>query len=355
MYLIEQSIPLNKIFKDYFNNEKHSPRKLRDKDYAAFAEIDFSTLDSAPSYIQLNVPEWLSVKLQDSLGDRFEQEMQASNQRAKTDIRINTLKSTLKQVTHFLKQSGYQVEPSDITPWGLRFKERVSLFNHDTFKQGWFEIQDQGSQLLAQLTDVKAGDRVVDFCAGAGGKTLAMAAMMKNKGSIWACDVHSKRLQQTIKRAKRAGVYNCRTQHLKSENDKWVKHHSSKSDVVLIDAPCSGTGTWRRNPDSRWHLTEKALGELIDLQQSILTSSSRLVKPGGKLLYATCSLLKQENEDQIEWFLNGNSQFELSQLNIQEPLKNNLDCVLYNNHELRTLPYLSDTDGFYVCALRRKE
>ena len=337
----------------FFDGDRYSPKPLRQEQVEAFEKLDVS-LDDAPVNVRLNVPEWICESLQSALGDRFEEEMQATNQRASTDIRVNTLKSNLGQVSQILKTVGYKFEASGLSPWGIRFDGRVALFGLDAFRQGWFEVQDEGSQLLALVSGVKAGDKVVDFCAGAGGKTLAMAAMMQNKGTVYACDVHSKRLENLTKRAKRAGVHNVRSHVLSSENDKWVKKHKEQADVVLIDAPCSGTGTWRRSPDSRWNLTPENLENLTQLQQSILQSAKRLVKPGGRLVYATCSLLREENEQQVAAFLADNEEFEALELALPESLTENQDKIQFNGNQLRTFPALSETDGFFVALFQRK-
>jgi len=341
------------LLANIFNGEKFSPKRLSVNELAALEKLTPDTLKNAPVHVQLNVPEWVAPLLETALGERYVTEMRATNQRAATDIRVNTLKSTREQVMQVLKSADHAVSATDLSPWGLRFESRVALFAMDAFRQGWFEVQDQGSQLLALLTGVTAGAKVVDFCAGAGGKTLAMAAMMENKGTIYACDVHNKRLEQLSKRARRAGVHNLRSHVLSSENDKWVKKHLQMADVVLIDAPCTGTGTWRRNPDSRWNLTQQNLLDLVALQQSILDSACRLVKPGGRLLYATCSLLQEENENQVVSFLARNSDFTASTLALPELLAQHADKFVANGHEFRTFPDLSGTDGFYVAQLVR--
>ena len=338
---------------DYFNSEKYSPKYLNLSLLTRLNNVEFESLNDAPEHIRLNVPEWLAAKLKTALGDEFANVMTAMNQRASTDVRINQLITNNQQAIDLFDKLGFDYTESILSPWGLCFSQRVALFGLKEFRQGWFEIQDQGSQLLALLTNVKAGDRVVDFCAGAGGKTLAMAAMMENKGVIHACDVHTKRLDNLAKRAKRAEVHNVRVHVLSSEKDKWVKQQQEKADVVLIDAPCTGTGTWRRSPDSRWNLQEENLTNLVELQQSILQSASRLVKKGGRLIYATCSLLKEENEQQIATFLANNSRFKAIDLVLPEPVKSNLNKVQYSGHELRTFPSLSDSDGFYVCSLTK--
>lgn len=337
---------------DLFDGQRYSPRRLRQPQLEKFAAMD-SSLEQAPLHVKLNVPEWIASKLENALGDRFETEMQATNQRASTDIRVNTLQSTVDQVSHVLSTVGYVADKTDLSPWGIRFDGRVALFGLDAFKQGWFEVQDEGSQLLALLTNAKAGDKVVDFCAGAGGKTLAMAAMMENKGTIYACDVHTKRLEQLGKRSKRAGVHNVRTHVLSSENDKWVKKHREVADRVLIDAPCTGTGTWRRSPDSRWNLTQESLDKLVELQQSILQSAQRLVKPGGQLFYATCSLLEEENEQQVERFLQNNPSFSAAKLNLPDRLAAHQERIQVNANQVRTFPALTGTDGFFAAVLEK--
>ena len=332
-----------------FDGDRYSPRRLRQPQLEKFEAMDLS-LDDAPLNVRLNVPEWIAGKLAAALGDRYETEMLASNERANTDVRVNTLNSTVEQLNQVLTTVGYVAHKTDLSPWAIRFEGRVALFGLDAFKQGWFEVQDEGSQLLALLSDVKAGNKVVDFCAGAGGKTLAMAAMMQNKGTIYACDVHSKRLEQLGKRSKRAGVHNVRTHLLSSENDKWVKQHRNIADVVLIDAPCTGTGTWRRSPDSRWNLTQESLDNLVKLQQSILQSAQRLVKPGGRLLYATCSLLEEENEQQVELFLENNPQFSLAEIELPESLAAHQDRFRITSNQVRTFPALTGTDGFFAAV-----
>lgn len=337
----------------FFDGEHYSPAVLRKEQIEAFAELDPEILNSAPLNVRLNVPEWITPHLQKALGERFEAEMSATNKQATTDIRVNTLKSSIAEVVEVLEGVGYEVSKTKLSPWALRFNKRVSLFGLDAFKKGWFEIQDEGSQLLALLSGAKAGEKVVDFCAGAGGKTMALAAMMENKGVIYANDVHSKRLEQLSKRCKRAGAHNTRVHTLSSEHDKWVKKHKEMVDLVLIDAPCTGTGTWRRNPDARWNLQTENLENLIELQQSILQSAKRLVKPGGRLVYATCSLLNEENEDQIEQFLQQSPEFSRLDFELPESLSEQNELFVHSGSQFRTFPGLTGTDGFYAACLVR--
>jgi len=339
--------------KALFSGEKFAPRRIDPKTIESLELASKIDLSLAPLHIQCNFPEWLESKLMESLGEQLEAEMRAMNERASTDVRVNTLKATRESAMQNIVDAGYQLEACQLSPWGIRFKSKVALFNLPIFKQGWLEVQDEGSQLLALLSAAKAGDRIVDFCAGAGGKTLAMAAMMENKGSVWATDVHSKRLEQLALRKKRAGAHNIRTHLLSSENDKWVKKHAGSADIVLLDAPCTGTGTWRRNPDSRWNLRPLDIEELVDLQQSILESAKRLVKPGGTLVYATCSLLKDENERQVVRFLQGNPDFEPKPIDLPESLQAHQHRFKCNGHQFRSFSALSGTDGFYLATLKK--
>jgi 16S rRNA (cytosine967-C5)-methyltransferase len=334
-----------------FTGQDYQPAKLAAQDMERLERINGSLLDSAPEHIKLNVPEWLEPSLRAALGKDFSAEMLAANQRAQTDIRVNCLQTDRDSLQHQLQEIGFNAIATPFSDWGLRFETRVPLFNTDLFRRGLFEVQDEGSQLLALLTQAKAGQKVVDFCAGAGGKTLAMAAMMENKGVIYACDVHSKRLLEAQKRAKRAGAHNIRTHHLSSEHDKWVKQHAQMADVVLVDAPCSGSGTWRRSPDSRWNLTPERLTDLQSIQASILTSAARLVKPGGRLLYATCSLLVEENESQVSMFLSAHEQFKEFIITLPSTLSS---MQTEPKSALRLLTHRYQTDGFFVAQMTRQ-
>jgi 16S rRNA (cytosine967-C5)-methyltransferase len=212
------------------------------------------------------------------------------------------------------------------------------------------EIQDEGSQLVAHRVGAAPGMRVADWCAGAGGKTLAMAMTMQNKGSIVACDVSEKRLEGAVKRLRRAGVFNVE-RHLSLEGDKWVKRRAQKFDRVLVDAPCTGTGTWRRNPDGRLRLTANDLAELEPKQARILDVAERLVRPGGRLIYATCSLLREENEQQIEGFCARHPDFKVVPYSQAWDLPASLPCP---DPFLVLTPLQHGTDGFFTAILERQ-
>ena len=213
-------------------------------------------------------------------------------------------------------------------------------------------MQDEGSQLVALLADARPGMRVADFCAGAGGKTLAIAARMQNKGKIVACDVLEGRIDRAAVRFNRAGVHNVERKALSSERDQWVKRHAGTFDRVLVDAPCTGTGTWRRNPDAKWKLTPEDVAELEQVQRNILDSAWRLVKPGGRLIYATCSLLAEENEAQVEAFLAAHADFKPVPVGEVWPGAVGGDCPA-TSATLSLTPAQHGTDGFFAAVLER--
>jgi 16S rRNA (cytosine967-C5)-methyltransferase len=223
------------------------------------------------------------------------------------------------------------------------------LYTHELFKAGHFEIQDEAAQLVTLLTGEKPGSWVVDFCAGGGGKTLALAALMKNKGRLEALDINEYRLEEIKPRLQRAGVHNCRATLLKSENDAWVQRHAGQIDTVLVDAPCSGSGTWRRNPDAKWRLTPTRLQELTEIQASVLTSAAHLVKPGGRLVYATCSLLKRENDDQVANFLAYHPDFSLL------PVEEAWTDSPFKGDRLHLSPAKEGCDGFFAAVFHRRK
>lgn len=305
-----------------------------------------------PAHVRLNYPEWMEPILRESLGKDFEKELLALNEQASTDLRVNTLKTTREQLMTDLQKEEFESTPTPMSPIGLRLKKRGAVFASAPFKLGHFEMQDEGSQVVTLLVDAKPGMKVIDFCAGAGGKTLGLAAQMKNKGRILAWDNSEKRLKQIAPRLKRAGVDNVQTHVIESENDGFIKRHKASADRVLVDAPCSGSGTWRRNPDIKWRFSAQDLQEVIAVQQSILQSAARLVKPGGRLIYVTCSILKNENEQQIDQLLkNGNNFRVVCAKKIWDKLSavDTIDSVSY----LRLTPHQDGVDGFFAAVLER--
>ena len=308
-----------------------------------------------PDHVRLNYPQWLDSALRENFGDSFEAALSALNEQASTDLRVNTLKTTREQLMDDLQKEGFETSPTTISPVGLRLSKRGPVFTSAPFKQGHFEMQDAGSQAIALLVDAQPGQRVIDFCAGAGGKTLALAAAMQNKGRILAWDTSEKRLSQIVTRIRRAGVDTIQTHLITSEHDAFIKRHKGTADRVLVDAPCSGSGTWRRNPDLKWCYTQKDVDEVVAIQKSILQSASRLVKKGGRLIYATCSVLKNENERQIEEFLKTGNNFKVvcaEKIWDKKATKENIsDDVSF----FWVTPHQDGVDGFFAAVLERVE
>ncbi|WP_240989106.1 RsmB/NOP family class I SAM-dependent RNA methyltransferase [Salipiger mangrovisoli] len=340
--------------KRLFNGGRFAPAALTEREHALLVKLRGSTLvhPAMPDDVRLECPDWASEPLRQRFGDSFETEMAALLSPPTLDLRVNTLKASRDGVLRELTDIGVRAETSTRAPQGLRVRESLSLARLAPLKRGEIEIQDEGSQLVALLVDARPGDRVVDFCAGAGGKTLAIAAQMNNKGRIIACDVSEGRLKRSAERFRKAGVHNAETRLLASETDRWVKRHKGGFDRVLVDAPCSGTGTWRRNPDARWRATqEQGLDALVALQARILASAARLVKPGGRLVYATCSMLSRENEEQVAAFLAAHPDFEALPLRDTAP---HLATLAEGDH-LSLTPARHDTDGFFAAVLQRAE
>lgn len=347
--LRHQDVKLAKLV-DLFNGDQYAPSEIKSGEKESVKKAGRLDIMTAAPWDQLNYPEWMHEPLVVALGDDLAAEMTAMSERATTDIRVNTLKSTVEKTKLALSRYEIFMEETKLSPLCLRINDRKPMFHLDEFKKGFFELQDEGSQMIALAAGVRPGMKVVDFCAGAGGKTLALAAQMENKGSLAACDVNQRRLDELPKRAKRAGVHNIQTKLLSSERDKWVKRNAGKMDVVLLDAPCSGTGTWRRSPDARWRLQEKDIQELNVIQSAILESASRMVKEGGRLVYATCSILREENEDQVQKFLEVNEGFELV------PAAEWAEGVDFPESEkgmVRLSPAKNNTDGFFMAVLKK--
>jgi 16S rRNA (cytosine967-C5)-methyltransferase len=306
-----------------------------------------------PAEARGNYPAWLAPALERALGRDLAREMAAMQDEAGLDLRVNALKTDRETVYGALARQGIELARTKLSPLGLRLFERVPLGQLELFKSGAIEVQDEGSQLAALLADARPGMRVVDFCAGAGGKTLALAASMQNRGHLVACDIAEKRLERATQRLRRAGASIVQRQPLASARDQWVKRHAAGFDRVFVDAPCTGTGTWRRNPDAKWRLKPEDLAELPALQADILDSAQRLVKPGGRLIYATCSLLMEEDEDQVAKFLESHADFYLLPIRDIWAAAVGGECPARAD-TLRLGPARNGTDGFFVAVFERK-
>jgi 16S rRNA (cytosine967-C5)-methyltransferase len=328
------------------NGERFAPATLKKSEIEALQIASNSELsnDKMPDDVRLNVPKWWFQTIKSHYSDMTEDLLKAMSLEAPTDIRANALKTNKHELKKILKTQGVLAEEIEHVEHGLRINRRAGLFGLEAFQNGLFEIQDAGSQIVSNLVAAKAGDKVIDFCAGAGGKTLAIAANMAGKGRILALDVSAHRMQDMSKRLKRANVQNTQVKQIVNEKDEWLKRHKYSADYVLIDAPCTGCGTWRRNPDMKWRTEEKDLQELLTIQQNILLSASKLLKNSGKLIYATCSILPEENQQQIDNFLLVNQDFKISQIDFAN---NKYDY-------LQLLPNLHQTDGFFACVLEKQ-
>ena len=305
-----------------------------------------------PRAVANDIPGWLLPYLDRVYGRRLEDEMAAFNASAPVDLRVNSIKADRETARRALAAERIIAEPTPWSPLGLRLKHRAPLAGTAAFKEGLVEVQDEGSQLAAALADARPGMRVVDFCAGAGGKTLALAAAMKNRGKLVACDVAEWRLERAGRRLRRAGISNVERRPLASERDPWVKRHAGSFDRVFVDAPCLGVGSWRRNPDGKWRTTPQDLAELTERQREILHSAARLVRPGGRLIYVTCSLLREENEAQAEGFLAAHDDFALY------PAQRAWQAAIGGDSPggedyLRLTPARHGTDGFFVAIFER--
>jgi 16S rRNA (cytosine967-C5)-methyltransferase len=308
-----------------------------------------------------NLPPWLEQKLKSQMADQFWPLVQAMNEGAALDLRVNILKSNRDQALADLKNSAIKSEATPYSPWGLRIQGKPALNELEAFKQGLLEVQDEGSQLLALLTGAKRGEMVADFCAGAGGKTLALGAMMKNTGRLYAFDTSAKRLDGMKPRLARSGLSNIHPVAIAHERDERIKRLAGKMDRVLVDAPCSGLGTLRRNPDLKWRQKESDVVELAALQAKILQSAARLVKSGGRLVYATCSLLREENEAIAQAFEQANPDFlPLDAGELLAAQKVEGAAGLCSGLEdaparyLRLWPQQHGTDGFFAAVWQRK-
>ena len=335
------------------SGERFAPAPLTDDERARLAGADLS---AAPTHVAGDFPEWLAPALGDALGDDLVPEMRAMAARAPLDIRVNRLKTTRDQARASLDHLGAQDTP--FSPDGLRIPPGAdgrgpSLQSEAGFAKGWFEVQDEGSQLAARLSGARPGEQVVDLCAGAGGKTLALAALMENRGQAFATDIDGRRLLPIHDRLKRAGARNVQ---VRIATGRWtpggpepLSDIAGHADLVFVDAPCTGTGTWRRNPDAKWRLRPGALSERIRDQATVLDRAAGLLRPGGRITYVTCSLLPEENDGAVTAFLARHPGLRLAaRAPLAAPHR-----VTAGGGVLLT-PLRSGTDGFYIATLARE-
>ena len=325
---------------------------LRGDEKAWLGRLKAQDLDALPYEIRADLPDWVIERLRRSMGDDQILELaRGLHHAAPLDLRVNTMKAPRDAVLDRLAYDEIEARPARHSPVGVRIKEKPSLNQHPMFLDGAIEVQDEGSQILGMLMEPRRGEMVVDFCAGAGGKTLQMGAAMNSTGRLYAFDVSDKRLANLAPRLKRSGLSNVFPQRITGENDPKVKRLRGKIDRVLVDAPCTGLGTLRRNPDLKMRQTPEGLAELNAKQRAILASAASLVKPGGRLVYGTCSLLVEENEDIVREFLAAHPDFALvpaSTVLERQGLK--LKGV---GDYLHLYPHVHETDGFFAAVMER--
>jgi 16S rRNA (cytosine967-C5)-methyltransferase len=301
--------------------------------------------------VRCDLPDWLIARLQRQCNEEDLLTLaQSMQQAAPLDLRVNLIKAERDAVLAQLTAEGIAAHATPYSPVGIRLRDKPALNRHALFLEGCVEVQDEGSQLLCTLLAPRRGEMVADFCAGAGGKTLALGAIMRSSGRLYAFDTSEKRLARLKPRLARSGLSNVHPQWIASERDARLKRLAGKLDRVLVDAPCTGLGTLRRNPDLKWRQSEQSVAELRAKQDAILAAAAKLVKPGGALVYATCSLLDEENREVVESFLSAHAQFELRPA-AAELAQQRID--LDTGEFLRLTPHAHGTDGFFAALLRR--
>lgn len=324
-------------------------QELSELSIVNFAEINQL---AAPDFAILELPEWIIKHLSTHMDAAEIKELDhAMNGVAPLTLRVNTLKSNRDDVINKLRADGIEATATKYSPYGITLSNKTALMNNRLFLDGLFEVQDEASQLAGLLFDAKRSEMIVDFCAGSGGKTLMIGMMMRNSGRIYAFDVNQRRLDNMAPRLARSGLSNVYPQVIAHENDTKVKRLIGKIDRVFVDAPCLGLGTLRRNPDLKFRQSEAGLEEIMHKQLSILNSASRLVKDNGLLLYATCSILREENRNIVDQFIELHPEFEIVSL---EHMVNNYSLSLDDGRYLELLPHKHDMDGFFACLMQKR-
>jgi 16S rRNA (cytosine967-C5)-methyltransferase len=325
---------------------------LKTEDAGWATAVKTADTETLPPAVRLSLPDWLFERLvAEGSPAQALAFGRAMLRPAPLDLRVNTLLADRDAVLAELKAAGFDARPTPISPAGIRVAGKPAINRHVLFTSGKVEVQDEGSQLLAWLVAPRRREMVVDFCAGAGGKTLALGALMHSQGRLYAFDISEKRLANLKPRLKRSGLSNVHPQLIQGEADARIRRLAGKVDRVLVDAPCSGLGTLRRNPDLKWRQSAQGVEELAVKQASILAGAATLLKPGGRLVYATCSVLAQENEGVVERFLATHPQFAV--LDCQQVLDENR-IALESGRYLRLSPQVHDTDGFFAAVLEKR-
>lgn len=337
-----------------FDGGQYRPQALSQAESATVERLagDGFGHDDQPLHVRGNIPKWLADPFRLALAERLELELAALQEEAPTDLRVNTLLAGRNEAIARLAADGVEAAPTPLSPIGLRLKRRVALAATSAFREGIVEPQDEASQIACLMLEAQPGESVVDFCAGAGGKTLVLAAAMENRGRLIACDISGPRLDRARPRLARAGATIVELRTLGGADGLWPGAEMGTFNRVLVDAPCSGTGTWRRAPESRWRLTESDIARHVAAQTEILDSSARLVAPGGRLVYAVCSLLAVEGEGVVLEFLRRQPDFAV--LPASRVWRRAVGGRYGSGDAyLRLLPARDRTDGFFVSVLER--
>ena len=351
---------------DLFDGSKHAPKPLNNDEQNLALKLVGGELEDAgmPAHVLVEMPEWMTQQLKSFYGERFMEEMQALNKPAPMDMRVNLARVTREQAQKSLAKDGIKIGFSKLSPAGVTLEAHSDISRTKAFRTGLIEVQDAGSQILSFLTGAKAGMAVCDYCAGAGGKTLALADHLglqggskENKSRLVACDTEDSRLKRMDRRLDRAKLSALVERHIIVDDNAWEKENNETFDRVLVDAPCSGTGTWRRHPEQKNRITKERVAELTTIQDGILERVADMVKPGGRLVYATCSLLPDENEARVEKFLKTHSEY--TAMNWQDAWaeampKTSPPAQLISGPYLRLSPAAHGSDGFFVAVLAKE-
>ena len=347
----------------HFDGSPHGPKPLDETEQAVAERLQGRSLDddAQPLHVRAEIPDWLADKLVPLYGDDFLAEMDALNAPAPMDVRVALARVTRAQAQQSLHKGGVPSKATPLSPMGLRIEAHTDIARTLAFKKGLVEVQDEGSQILSLLVGAKPSMQVLDYCAGAGGKTLAIADRMglqggHSAGRLVACDIEEARLKRMDQRLHRARLSDLVERHVLNADDIWAETNAGAFDRVLVDAPCTGSGTWRRHPEQKKRLTEERLSELMKTQDEVLNGAANLVKPGGRMIYATCSLLREENEERLGAFLKTHPDFQVTPIQtVWAETFGEQPCPdMGETPYLRLTPAGHGTDGFFVGVLGRK-
>ena len=338
-----------------FGGAPGQPQRLRAPERALVTALAGRALDrpEQPRDVRLECPEWVLGELEPLFGVGLERELAALREPAPLDLRVNTLAATREQAVRSLAQQGVEATPTPFSPIGLRLRGAAEVAALQAFRLGWIEVQDEGAQIAALLLEAQPGAQVLDLCAGAGGKTLALAAAMHGRGRLVACDVRAGRSRRAAVRRRRAGAHNVEERTLVDERDPWLARQKGRFDQVLVDAPCSGIGSWRRNPDARWRLEPRDVAELVALQRRLLRGAARLLRPGGRLLYAVCTWLPRETREQARWLLEAEPDLRATSLDCAWGRVLQGECPRTLEGAVLLTPARHGTDGFFLALFEK--